>query len=310
MREFVAHRLREGRYLSGRKGLHTERYENVRGWSDFVLTDRIVLSYRREYCEPKDFLDAIHRHDYCEMHIDVAGDITVSCDGDKVNMTEGTVYLITPNRSHAVKMISPCNYERFVIYFKPDAFAFASADGSFYDFTRSTGSFFTKLGAEEMKKVFSYANRIIGVLNSDTAHSNALALAYLIRLISLVYSSAVERADKQGLLPPKVLDIKEYIDKHYLEIHGVEDIAKHFFYSREHLSRLFSKYYGVGISGYIANKKISHAIYLLDRGESVGGACAGAGFRNKTSFIRLFCEVVGVTPSQYKKQRATEHHDE
>ena len=310
MRRFVKRRLETGRYLPRRTGAYTERYDNARGWSDFLLTDGIVVSYRRETLAPKEFLDAIHSHDYCEMHLDVCGDITVACDDETVNMTEGTVYFIAPGRSHAVRLMSPCNYERFVIYFRPDAFSFAGADSNFYDFTKRTGRFFVKLGTEEMQKAFSYANRIIGALNGDTARSNPLALSYLLRLISLVYDSAVGGAENRSILPRKMLDIKEYIDKHYLDIHCVEDVSKHFFYSREHLSRLFSKHYGVGISEYIANKKISHAVYLLDRGESVAMACTDAGFRNRTSFIRLFSECMGVTPAQYKKHRAGEHVDE
>jgi AraC-like DNA-binding protein len=82
----------------------------------------------------------------------------------------------------------------------------------------------------------------------------------------------------------------------------VEEIAAHFFYSREYLSRLFRRTLNTTVSDYLADKKLAHSKVLLEQGATVTEACFSSGFRNMSSFIRNFQEKTGVLPSIYRKR--------
>lgn len=52
------------------------------------------------------------------------------------------------------------------------------------------------------------------------------------------------------------MEIKSYIDENYATIGSVADLASQFFYSREHISRIFKYYFNTSITEYLMRKRI------------------------------------------------------
>ena len=109
--------------------------------------------------------------------------------------------------------------------------------------------------------------------------------------------------DSLAALPENILAIKEYIEQNFVEISSVKEVAEHFFYSREYISRLFRQYFNTSVSNYIKARRIAYSQQLLEQGYSICEACYQSGFENMSTFIRSFRNISGITPSEYRKSR-------
>jgi AraC-like DNA-binding protein len=76
--------------------------------------------------------------------------------------------------------------------------------------------------------------------------------------------------------------------------------------SPAHFSRKFRAAYGETPYSYLMTRRIERAKAHLRQGMSVTDTCVAVGCTSLGSFSSRFTEIVGVTPSQYRKR---DHHD-
>ncbi len=87
---------------------------------------------------------------------------------------------------------------------------------------------------------------------------------------------------------------------------SVSQVAKELCVSKEHLSRIFKKKYGVSVVEYLTNMRIKRAKFLLiNTSFSIQKIAEKCGFFDASYFSRTFKKTVGVTPSEYKKEHET-----
>ncbi len=70
-----------------------------------------------------------------------------------------------------------------------------------------------------------------------TAYSMTLQILYLTACFSDINSGRITE------IPGNVRGLREYVDQHFQSVQTVSDIAGHFYYSREYVSKLFKQYY-------------------------------------------------------------------
>lgn len=100
-----------------------------------------------------------------------------------------------------------------------------------------------------------------------------------------------------------VADVTAYVQEHYRETElNVAALARHFYVSREHLSRVFRSYNREGISHYLAELRMQEFRQGLVMGKDVLSACLESGFSDYGSFVKSFRKRYGVTPAEYRKQ--------
>ena len=94
-----------------------------------------------------------------------------------------------------------------------------------------------------------------------------------------------------------------YLDREYLQIKNVSEIAEKLSYSEYYLSHLFKRKMGITIKEYLTNKKISYAMQILKTSEmSVEKISDSLGFSSAHSFRRMFKKHTGLSPSDYKEK--------
>lgn len=125
---------------------------------------------------------------------------------------------------------------------------------------------------------------------------------YLSELLSeiMVYSWK-EKTNKTKIKQSLISEIKLYIDKNFEQHITLDELSNRFYINKYHLLRLFKGHYGVTISEYIQQLRISKAKNLLrftDKkiGE-IGNLC---GFQDNHYFTRAFQRIEGISPSEYK----------
>ena len=99
--------------------------------------------------------------------------------------------------------------------------------------------------------------------------------------------------------------VRDRIDRDYAQPLDVEALARGVHMSAGHLSREFRRAYGESPYSYLMTRRIERAMTLLRRGElSVTDVCFEVGFSSLGTFSTRFTELVGVPPSQYRREAA------
>jgi len=99
-----------------------------------------------------------------------------------------------------------------------------------------------------------------------------------------------------------ISEVLEYIHKNYSKNESLEELSDHFGVSMSHLSRLIKKETASTFTDYINKLRINEAKQLLETtNNSLTSIYECVGFNNRNTFIRLFKQIVGTTPSEYRK---------
>jgi AraC-like DNA-binding protein len=99
--------------------------------------------------------------------------------------------------------------------------------------------------------------------------------------------------------------VRDRIDREYAQPLDVEALARGAHMSPGHLSREFRRAYGESPYSYLMTRRIERAMALLRRGDlSVTEVCFEVGCTSLGTFSTRFAELVGMPPSQYRRDQA------
>ncbi len=96
--------------------------------------------------------------------------------------------------------------------------------------------------------------------------------------------------------------VRDRMDREYAEPLDVEALARGVHMSAGHLSRQFRAAYGESPYAYLMTRRIERAMALLQRGDlSVTEVCFAVGYGSLGTFSTRFSELVGMSPSEYRR---------
>jgi AraC-like DNA-binding protein len=99
--------------------------------------------------------------------------------------------------------------------------------------------------------------------------------------------------------------VRDRIDREYAQPLDVEALARGAHMSAGHLSREFRLAYGEPPYSYLMTRRIERAMALLRRGDlSVTEICFEVGCSSLGTFSSRFTELVGMSPSAYRRRAA------
>ena len=99
--------------------------------------------------------------------------------------------------------------------------------------------------------------------------------------------------------------VRDRIDREYAQPLDLQALARGAHLSAGHLSRQFRRAYGEPPYAYVMTRRIERAMALLRRGDlSVTEVCFAVGCGSLGSFSSRFTELVGMSPSTYRRQAA------
>ncbi|MGC2168063.1 MAG: helix-turn-helix transcriptional regulator, partial [Acidimicrobiales bacterium] len=94
---------------------------------------------------------------------------------------------------------------------------------------------------------------------------------------------------------------RDRIDREYAGALDISTLARTAAMSPAHFSRKFRAAYGETPYTYLMTRRIERAQAFLRLGMSVTDTCLAVGFTSLGSFSSRFREVVGMTPTRYRK---------
>jgi AraC-like DNA-binding protein len=100
--------------------------------------------------------------------------------------------------------------------------------------------------------------------------------------------------------------VRDRIDREYAQPLDVEALARDAHMSAGHLSRRFRAAYGESPYSYLMTRRIERAMALLRRGDlGVTEVCFAVGCSSLGTFSTRFSELVGMSPSAYRRQETS-----
>ena len=99
--------------------------------------------------------------------------------------------------------------------------------------------------------------------------------------------------------------VRDRMDREYSQPLDVESLARDAHMSAGHFSRRFRAAYGESPYSYLMTRRIERAMALLRRGDlSVTEVCFAVGCSSLGTFSTRFTELVGISPSAYRRSAA------
>lgn len=291
------HRL-DGRYIGEEAG----RFDNYLGWKDFSLPPHLIFSHRKTDYTKSNFYEHLHVHDFYELVFYFSGDVEY-VNRDLVNTPyRGNLIVNRPGEAHTTRLLKESSYDRFVLYFDREFLSFFGGELPIFLFIEEMPSFAVGFDRSAVDRIHDILCEIEDSFLREDELSMQDAYCKILSLFSLICSEGSGSAELRNI-PEGVLKLKSYIDTHCTEIATVNEIATEFFYSREHLSRLFKRYFNIPISDYLAFRKAEESKRMLEEGRKVSDVCSLCGFGSTPAYIRAFKQFFKMTPSEYAKSK-------
>lgn len=157
-------------------------------------------------------------------------------------------------------------------------------------------------GGLDVETAYHIGNTYIdGVESSRT-------LSELMRLNTTMYDDFIRRVHKiktASGISPAVQSCCNYIEFHISEPLTLASIAKDTGYAELYLAQKFKKEIGIPVTKYIQKQRVEKAKRLLkDTPKSIVEISEELGFCNSSYFSKIFREVTGSTPAQWKESKA------
>lgn len=295
---FIQKRLQNKTYVQQIQAYPFSRYKNSGGWTDSVLNQELVFSHRNTWYNTTDFPEKLHAHDYYEITVYLKGEVEYVNENTLISASPYTVVWFKPGQMHTSRLLANSQYERYILYFSTAFFSIDGKNTPITNFMEHSDAGCLRLSEKNANELHSVLKRIDKAVECDKPYKELLVKALLIEFFDLLNSPETQVV--QGVeLDDTTAKIKQYIDTHYATITSVNEIAEHFFYTREHLSRIFKESFNISVAQYLSRKRVLESLPLLS---TLGATNAGytVGFRNHLTFINAFKRIMGCLPSEYK----------
>ena len=281
---------------------------HTKNWQNHMIGDGLLYAARNTSYNARTYPSDLHYHDYYELVIFERGNIRYVCESRVYYPTLGDIVLIPPGKFHMSAINDEhTQYKRHVFYFYPSAFDQAGFS-CLFAFLKEQPShvLFSLLSHTDKQELMGLLHELERTLSDENDPQNqALAFSYVLQIFYRLNKKLLRSEHTAASLPENIRRLRQYIDENYAQISSVSQIARHFFYSREYVSRLFKKHFDITVSDYILKRRVAESQIRIAQGAPIIDAAYGVGFGSLSAFIRAFRLITGMTPSAYRKAKKT-----
>ncbi len=272
----------------------------------------------RQYMQSKDFeafyysdlhfqtLPA-HTHDYYEFYLFLEGDLDLEISGHARPLYPGDMVLVPPGVSHhALMHSSERPYRRFVLWVSQEYAARLLKESPDYVFlmqrAATSGRCYYHFHEAEFSSIQSRLIRLLEEFHSNRYGRNAavyLALNDLLLYMNrIIYEREHPVVSGSGDL---MQEITLFIDEHLTEDLSLDVLANHVCLSKYYIAHYFKDSLGISIHQYITKKRLQSCSEAIAAGSDITRTFDEYGFRDYSSFYRMFRKEYGMSPREYQE---------
>ncbi len=272
----------------------------------------------RQYMQSKDFeafyysdlnfqtLPA-HTHDYYEFYLFLEGDLDLEISGHARPLHPGDMVLVPPGVSHHALMHSSDRpYRRFVLWVSQEYAARLLKESPDYVFlmqrAATSARCYYHFHEAEFSSIQSRLIRLLEEFHSNRYGRNAavyLALNDLLLYMNrIIYEREHPVVSGSGDL---MQEITLFIDEHLTEDLSLDVLANHVCLSKYYIAHYFKDSLGISIHQYITKKRLQSCSEAIAAGSDITRTFDEYGFRDYSSFYRMFRKEYGMSPREYQE---------
>ena len=251
-----------------------------------------------EDTKPSTFVFAGEQHDFWEAVLVCEGEAVATGDERVYNLKAGDILFHKPMEYHRIAA-----YGGNPLHLKNISFT-AKGEGMKIFETRMFTLNYQYL--EQFEDVFEKIKEAIKLyrLNDENYyyHSNIAATAtedFLLRLSSRRPTDNIKPSKEASLYKKIVLTMNENCERAL----SLDELSSLCGMSTSNVKRIFSLFSDIPPAKYLLNLRIRKAAALLENGLSVGKVAERLDFSSTAYFCTCFVRELGLSPSQYKKQK-------
>ena len=227
-----------------------------------------------------------HLHNCLEFSFCTEGEVLVSVDGNAIRLLKNQGIIIPPNSIHSYRTENTSQY--YTVLVGLDVLPELSELLSYKYPTRLTFSIDPLL-----------VSLLLDFYVSKRSYFAAKALLYR---ASEVFTKDNTFSSKGDFANNPCIKIMEYIRENFQHELTLDDIAKVTGYNYQYISKLVRKHFSMTFTFLLARYRVSYACNLLEKQkDSISQVALASGFGSIRSFNRVFRQILGVTPAEYRQ---------
>lgn len=235
-----------------------------------------------------------HVHNFYELYFLVDGQIDKFVENRTHHLKPFDIIIIKPNVLHRALLCKDFRHERVVVYFDKRSIP----DNEILKKLEEQHGVIS-LPAPAAKRVFKLINILLNETENDLYHDSYVKSVLTEILVVILRNQCQKSGNYAGVKFKKIID---YVKENSREQITLASVAQKFFVSEAHLSRMFKKNTGFTFTQYLNYQRIIYSQrMLLTSGASIGDIAVSSGFESLTHFGRVFKQLSGCSPRDYRK---------
>ena len=242
----------------------------------------------------------IHTHDMVEIYYFISGACKYLVEGNEWVLKPGDIMLMRPSETHKLCVIDDVPYERITLNLSLRYLSELDPSGllgrPFFD---------RKLGRMNQYRREHFAGDLYSTCLSalDEPSPVGVELELRSRILLLLceiykaYDARIALGEEEETQHNRTAArMISYINRNLAEPLSLDVLSHQFFLSKSQLSRLFRQATGTTVWEYITTKRLLAARERIRGGENAGTVAAAVGFREYSTFYRMYKARFGVSP--------------
>lgn len=266
--------------------------------------------YEARYCYDEQMATLeYHCHDFYEIYLHLRGGQYLGLDNSLFLLEPNQLFILPPFAMHGLSSANPLRqYERAYLNLSPELMKILGCEqidlDQFFRACASQGMHTFQLSDQDAAQCLAWIHQ----LENEPASGDSLArfshYTVLMNFLNMVCQGIRQsKAITGSVISNSIIqDVLTYINSHYTQPLKVDQLARHFGISVSYLSHEFTKFTNRSVYDYILYRRVMLARQMMQTDASLNTIAYQCGFNDYSNFLRMFNKLVGMSPSQYRKQ--------
>ena len=251
-----------------------------------------------------------HCHDYFEFYIHIRGGEYMGVENRVYPLSPNQLFVLPPFSMHGLSCTKEMkNYERAYLNLAPEVLRVLGCgqidpEALFRQHTAGHVCTYQLSSAD----ADTFVSCIRNIRENQSRKSDPVErlgdYAMMISLLNVVCRTMRQADPVEGEVfgSSIIQEILDYINNHYTQPIRIENLARSFGVSVSYLSHEFARFTNRSVYDYVLYRRVMLARQQMLGTASLNDIAYQCGFNDYSNFLRSFTRIVGMSPSQYRKQ--------
>ena len=253
--------------------------------------------------KPNDSSFSVHVHDDYELHCVASGKVGYMVEGRIYDLRPGGMMIMRRAESHRLLVNGNERYERYTLNFRPEVLEAHGFSGeimmAFHDRGLGERNLYLPHEFQGIEPLGIFRQMMASCALFPPEEVLVSHLATLLCAVNTVFRQRPDTRYSEEELGRRLIN---YINDNLFEELSLSVISEEIHMSPSQINRVFRGLTGTSVYQYILSKRLIVAQEMIAKGESAVSASQKCGFRDYSSFYRLYKKRFDTSPTSAKRK--------